>query len=403
MEFRCRVATAGGEITEAIYIADSEAGLRHDLEQKGLYLLAVRRKGALGLPAIALPGRRRVPTYEFLIFNQELATLLKAGMPLVQSLEILRRRAGNPVFKAVLDDVYERVRAGSALSEAFEAQGDLFPKVYTASLLAGEKSGGLEQVIRRYVTYVKVLGTVRRRTLSALVYPMILVLLAIVVVAIIILRVVPEFSEFYNQFDRDLPIATRMIVAASDLLRAYFLVIALGVVGVAGFLWTWVRQPSQRARLDRVILHIPWLGPIAQKFATTQMARTLATLLGGGIPVVNALDIAARSMGNRHMARELDVVAQRVREGQALATTMADRKVFPEVAIKMVEVGESTGALQEMLNALADFYDEEIEANLGRFVTLVEPILLVVMGLVIAGLLLALYMPLFQLSSVLST
>ncbi len=402
MEFRCRVATAGGEINEAIYVADSEAGLRHDLEHKGLYLLEIRRKGAFGLRALALPTRRRIPSHEFLIFNQELATLLKAGMPLVQSLEILRRRATHPVFKAVLDDVYERVRAGSALSEAFEAQGDLFPKVYTASLLAGEKSGSLEQVIRRHVAYVKVIGAVKRRTLSALIYPVILTVLAVIVVGIIILNVVPEFAAFYGQFGKELPLATRIIVAVSAFLRTYFLVVLLALAGAGTAFWTWITQPGQRARFDRLVLRLPWLGPVARKFATSQMARTLATLLGGGIPLVTALDISARSIGNRYMARELETVGQRVREGQALALTMAEHHVFPDVAIKMVEVGESTGALQDMLNALADFYDEEIEANLGRFVTLVEPILLVVMGLVIAGLLLALYMPLFQLSSVMS-
>lgn len=404
MEFRCRLGTPGGEIIEGIYVADDEARLRREFEEKGLYVLGMRRSGQRALGTIslpALPRRRGVPTREFLVFNQELATLLKAGMPLVQSLDILRKRVGNPVFKSVLDDVYERVRAGSALSEAFEAHGAMFPGVYTASLLAGEKSGNLEQVLRRYVGYVKVVTSVRRKTVSALVYPAILLSLAIVVVTIIVVRVVPEFSNFYNSFGHELPLSTRFIVGLSNVVTTYFALIIGSILAVVLGGWWWTRRPGQKQRLDRQILRVPALGPIAQKFSTSQGARTLATLIGGGIPLVNALEVTSRSLSNQYMAGELARAAQEVREGRSLATAMQDRGAFPDVAIKMVEVGESTGALQEMLNSLADFYDEEIETNLGRFVTLVEPILLVIMGLVIASLLLALYLPLFNLSSVL--
>jgi type IV pilus assembly protein PilC len=402
MEFRCRLGTPDGEVIEGIYVAESEARLRRELEEKGLYVLAIQRASRVALTSLRLPRRTRISTREFLVFNQELATLLKAGMPLVQSLDILRRRVTNPLFKSVLDDVHERVRAGSSLSEAFGAHGAMFPGVYTASLLAGEKSGNLEQVIRRYVAYVKVIASVRRRTISALVYPIILLALSCVVVGIIVLRVVPAFGEFYAQFGRELPLSTRVIVAVSAFATGYFLFILAAVIGVAVATWGWVKQPGHRERIDRWLLRLPGVGPIAGKFATSQASRTLATLLGGGIPLVDAIDVSARSIQNRHMAHELQAAAQQVREGRALSAAMGDSGVFPDVAIKMVEVGESTGALQEMLNSLADFYDEEIETNLGRFVTLVEPILLVVMGLIIAGLLLALYMPLFNLTSAVS-
>ena len=401
MEFRCRLGTPGGEIIEGLYVADSEARLRREFEEKGLYVLGLHRAGRARFAGIALPRRARIATREFVVFNQELATLLKAGMPLVQSLDILRRRATNPVFKAVLDDVNDRVRAGSSLSESFEAHGALFPGVYTASLLAGEKSGNLEQVIRRYVSYVKVVANVKRKTVSALVYPVILLALSMVVVSIIMLRVVPAFGEFYSQFGEELPLSTRVIVAISSFASSYFLPIVIVVALVAVGAWQWLQRPGKREWFDRMVLRLPGLGGIAQKFATSQAARTLATLLGGGIPLVNAIDVSARSIRNQYMAHELRSAAQQVREGRALALAMSDSGAFPDVAIKMVEVGESTGALQEMLNSLADFYDEEIETNLGRFVTLVEPILLIVMGLVIAGLLLSLYMPLFNLSNAL--
>jgi len=406
MEYRCRLGTPGGDIIEGVYVADSEARLRREFEEKGLYVLAMQQAGRQALAGIHLPQmprRRKVPSREFLVFNQELATLLKAGMPLVQSLDILRQRVANPIFKGVLDDVHERVRAGSALSEAFEAHGSLFPGVYTASLLAGEKSGNLEQVLRRYVSYVKVVSGVKRKTISALVYPAILVMLSLVVVTVIVVKVVPEFGNFYNQFGKELPLSTRFIVAMSDFVRSYFLLIFGAIAGAALLFLGWVKRPGQRKRLDRAILRLPMIGPIAQKFSTSQGARTLATLLGGGIPLVNALEVTSRSLSNQYMAGELTTAAQQVREGRSLAIAMQESGAFPDVAIKMVEVGESTGALQEMLNSLADFYDEEIETNLSRFVTIIEPALLVIMGIVIAGLLLSLYLPLFNLSSALSS
>ena len=398
MEFRCRLGSAGGEVTEGVYAAESEISLRRQFEEKGLYVLSLRRRGGLG--RLMLGGRRRPSEQEFMAFNQELATLLKAGMPLLQSLEILRQRVANPTFKSVLDDVYDRVRSGTALSEAFAEHSDLFPAVYSASLMAGERSGDLDGVIRRYVAYAKVLGAVRRKTISALIYPAILVALMLLLLGIIVLRVVPAFSDFYATFGEELPISTQIIVAVSNVLVSNFvLLLAVVALAVAGGV-LWFRRPGRRAQLDRVLLALPWVGPIARKFATAQVARTLATLIGGGIPLVQALDIAGRSMANRYLAKELQSVGQQVREGQSFAAALLTRGMFPDVATKMVEVGESTGALQEMLSSLADFYDEEIETEMGRFIAVIEPLLLVIMGVVVAIIVLALYMPLFELSTV---
>jgi type IV pilus assembly protein PilC len=402
MEFRCRLASPNGEIVEGVYVAESEARLRHELEEKGLFVLSLQPKHAIAGVSLNLPQRRGLKTQEFLVFNQELATLLRAGMPLVQSLDLLRSRVTSPLFRRVLDDVHEKVRSGTALSDAFASQGDIFPRVYTASLLAGERSGNLDAVLRRYVEYTKIIATVKRKTLSALVYPAILISLALVLVGIIVIKVVPAFADFYASFGADLPITTKIILAVSDIVRSQFLLLIAGIVGAVVVLFTWIRQPGQKARFDHLILGLPGLGPVARKFATSQMSRTLATLLGGGLPLVNALDISAKSIGNQFMAQQLDVVAARVREGASFASSLEARGVFPDVAVKMAEVGESTGALQDMLNTVADFYDEEISTTMERFVTLVEPVLLVIMGIVIAALLLALYMPLFQLSSVLA-
>lgn len=400
MEFRCRLGTPGGEVIEGIYVADTEARLRKELEEKGLFVLSLQRRG--GLPGLALSGtrRRKISRQEFLVFNQELATLLKAGMPLVQSLDILRQRVSNPTFKAVLDGVHEQVKAGTALSDAFLAHPDLFPPVYAASLTAGERAGNLDEVIRRYVSYEKVIGAVRRRTISALIYPMILVTMMVGLVGIIVLRVVPAFSDFYANFGRELPFSTRIILGISNLLVGNFWAILVGLLVLVALVVSWFRRPGQRTRIDGAVLELPWVGETVKKFSTAQFARTLATLLGGGIPLVNALEISSRSMTNRFLAGQLDVAGTRVREGQSFASALLTLGMFPDVAVKMVEVGESTGALQEMLNSLADFYDEEIETEVARFIALVEPVLLVVMGVIIAFVVLALYMPLFELSSV---
>lgn len=404
MEFRCRLGTPNGEIVEGVYVAQSEAHLRRELEDKGLHVLALRPRGGLSLPGFSFGGgKAKIARHEFLVFNQELATLLKAGMPLVQSLDILRARLTNPVFKAVLDDVYEKVRSGTALSDAFQSHGDLFPSVYTASLMAGERAGNLDAVLRRYVAYAKVIDTVRKKTISALIYPAILITLAVVLVGIIAIKVVPTFAEFYASFDAQLPLSTRIIVGVSNAARANLLLIVIAVLGGAAAFYTWLKQPGQRARFDRTVMRLPYLGTAVHKFATAQLARTLATLLGGGIPLVNALEIASRSTGNRHMSQEMALVAQRVREGQGFAATLLDRHVVPDVGIKMIEVGESTGALQEMLNSLADFYDEEIDTEVSRFVTIIEPALLIIMGIVISAIVLALYLPLFELTSVIGS
>jgi type IV pilus assembly protein PilC len=215
-----------------------------------------------------------------------------------------------------------------------------------------------------------------------------------------VLRVVPAFSEFYTQFGRPLPLSTRIVIGVSGFVVGNLPVISVGVIAALIGLVSWWKQPGQRTRIDRLLLELPWAGETVRKFGTAQLARTLATLLGGGIPLVNALEIGGRSMTNRYLAAELAEVTRRVREGESFAASLLARGVFPDVAVKMVEVGESTGALQEMLNSLGEFYDEEIETEVARFITLIEPVILVVMGAIIALVVLALYMPLFELSSV---
>jgi type IV pilus assembly protein PilC len=253
------------------------------------------------------------------------------------------------------------------------------------------------------VQHVKVLASARSQVISALIYPAVLVVLSVVVVGLIIFQVVPQFADFYAQFEgAELPISTRVLVALSTSVINSALLIAVGLAVVVAALAIWLRRPVERRRLHAGILRLPYFGPLTRRFATAQVSRTLSTLLSGGIPLVNALDIVARSAGNQAVAEHLGIVARQVREGSSLAGALGERGLFPHVAVEMVEVGESTGALSDMLGSVADFYDEENQTSLTRFSNLIQPLLLVVMGIVIAGLLLSLYMPLFRLSSLTS-
>ena len=400
MKFRCRIGTETGEILEEIHLADNESQLRRRLEGKGLAILSLRGQGFLA----GLQGnnwiRKRISKKEFLIFNQELATLLKAGIPLVQSLEILRQRVTNDTLKVLLDTVYEKVKSGINLSDAFTEEKSLVSPVYSASLVAGERSGSLDSVIRRYVSYEKMVQTTRQRTISALIYPMILIFLMSVLVGIIVLQVVPAFSNFYNTFDQQLPLSTQAIVSLSDFLIKNFSVITIGLLSALFTMWLSLKNSNQRIKLDRVLIQLPLIGQTLWKFSTAQLARTLSTLLGGGIPLVSAIEVSSESVQNKYLAKQLSVVRDRVSEGETFSSSLLTHKVFPDVGVKMVEVGESTGALQEMLSSLADFYDEEIEGEVSRFISLIEPVVLVIMGVVIAAVVLALYLPLFELSSV---
>jgi type IV pilus assembly protein PilC len=405
MEFQCRLGTEHGQIVEGVYVADDEAGLRRELEGKGYFILAARPKGGLslpGLPALPALSRRRVSGQELLLFNQELATLLKAGMPLAQSLDILRQKVANPTFKSTLDDVYEKVRSGIALSDACAGHASLFPPIYTASLLAGEKSGNLDEMLRRYIAYTRVVDAVKRNALSAMIYPAVLFTLSLLVLSGIMVWVVPAFQDFYGSFRAELPLATRILIGTSNVIRSNLPYLIIALVGFGIFLWQWLRSRTNMVRLHAAILRLPALGEVATQFATSQFARTLATLLGGGIPLVSALEVAGRAVGNRYVGAAVETITQQVREGVSLGRAMTERRLFPDVALKMVDVGEQTGALQEMLNAVADFFDESVETTLSRFTKLIEPLMLVIMAIVIALILLALYMPVFQLSSAVS-
>ncbi len=377
-------------------MAGSEEALRHELEAEGLHIFSVTRAGsAMGIPF--LRRREKVPSVDFLLFNTQLRTLLHAGLPLAQSLELLKAQQTAPHFKALLDKVHQQVTTGVALSDAFLSLGDVFPRLYSNTLRAGEQSGELESVLQRFVEYQRIVEEMRKKIVAALTYPAVLVLLSVCLIILLVAKVIPSFAGFYVSFDSELPLVTRSVLGLSDFVQGnFFLLVLAGIAAVVSFK-AWVRTPTGRLITDRWRLKVPLVGRLAHLFALSQFSRSLSVLLGGGTPMVPALDTAASSINNMWISKLLMGCVQEVREGRPLSDSVEDTRVAPAMALAMMRVGEATGALPEMLVHTSEFFDEEIEFALGRMVALFEPMILIVMGVVVAGLLLAVYYPLLTL------
>lgn len=392
-EFIARVGTPDGGVVLEHHRSSSADALRRELEARGLHVFRVNAaRGRLRLPALR---RERLASLDFLTFNQQLATLLRAGIPVLQSLELLQRSQASPFFREVLARVLGDVKSGVALSDSFAAQGDLFPRLYSATLLAGERSGDLVAVLDRYISYQQVMDAVRRRVTTALTYPAVLLTLAFGLVILLMTYVIPRFAEFYVGFAGELPLPTAIVMGVSKALRQNLVYIVPAVLVSVYALRRWMRTDAGRARIDRVQLKIPFIGKVFHLFSLSQFVRSLATLLAGGTPLVNALEIATTTVTNFAISGPLARVAPRVREGQALWTSLEKTHLFPELSLAMVQVGEATGALEGMLFNVSRFYDESIELRLGQVVSLIEPLVLVLMGGIIAGLLMTVYLPMF--------
>jgi type IV pilus assembly protein PilC len=398
-EFLCRLADPNGRVVNASYNSVSESELRRRLEDQGFFVYSVREKGkslSTLLPLSA--GRRKIKSREFVIFNQQFLALIQAGLPILKSLELLTQREKDEQFRTILLDINERVKGGALLSEAFEAQG-IFPKVYTASLFAGEKSGGLEEVLGRFIQYQKTVNATRNKIKTALTYPSILAVLLVVLVSFLLAEVVPRFAQFYAGMDAALPAMTLLLVDISQAIRGHLIAGMLVAGALLVVLTMWARSIQGRSHIDRLKLRLPVIGEVWTKFLFAQLSRTLSTLLSGGMPLVGSLEIVADSTGNRVVTQALNRAVVAVREGQSLSRSLEPTGVVPEVAIEMIEVGESSGNLSEMLGHVADFYDEEVNTRLNQLFTYIEPILLMVLAIIVAFVLIALYLPIFSLSS----
>lgn len=397
-QFSVKTGWPDGSVAEESILAPDSKSARSEIERRGGHVFEVKRHGFV-LPGRGGGRRGRVKMADFLIFNQEMIALLKAGLPVVRSFEILLERQESAALRAVLQDVKDRVNSGASISEAFAEQGDIFPRLYWTSLKAGEKSGEIEGVLRRYLKYQKTIIAISRKVVSTLVYPAILILLSTALIGVLMTFVIPKFQEFFADFNADLPLLTVIVVGIAAFLRDNIVWLLPAVAFGAWVGWRWIRTSTGRQWSDGFLLKLPFLGGLFQRFAITQFTRSLATLLGGGTPLVPSLENAAEAIGNRHIARRVREVVPKVREGGELWHALESTGIFTNLTIEMIKVGETSGALEEMLTAVSDFYDEEIDVLLGRVITLVEPAILVLMGGVIITILLSVYLPIFKIMS----
>jgi type IV pilus assembly protein PilC len=392
-EFVCRLGSPDGTVMEQRRVAASSDALRREIESEGLHVFSISAaRSALRIPFLS--KSTKITGQEFLLFNTQLATLLRAGLPLAQGLDLLCKQQSNEHFKAILEKVHQQVTTGVSLSDAFLSLGDVFPRLYPNTLRAGERSGELESVLGRFVEYQRLTESVRKKIIGALTYPAVLIVLSIVLVIILMVKVIPSFTGFYVQFDAELPLPTRIIVAVSEGLQEHFLIISGALAGLFFVFRMWRNSESGRRITDRWRLRVPLIGRLAHLFSVSQFTRSMAVLLGGGTPMVPALETSSTSVNNTYISKLLRSCVQEVQEGRALSDALEDTGQMPDLALAMMRVGESTGALPEMLEHTSGFFDEEIEFSLARLVTLFEPLILVVMGIIVAGLLLAVYYPL---------
>ncbi len=395
-EFRCRIGAPDGRIIEERRLASTEDALRRELEGEGFHIFELgRTRSGLNIPFI---GRKeKVSGKDFLLFNTQLQTLLRAGLPLAQSMDLLKDQQTDPHFRALLTKVHQQLTTGIALSDAFLSLGDVFPRLYGNSIKAGEQSGELEAVLGRYVEYQRLVETVRRKIIAALTYPLVLVSMAITLIIILMTFVIPSFAEFYVNFEAELPLPTVLVMGLADFMKSHLIAISVSVLGLYYGFRAYAATPKGRMRIDRIKLALPLMGTLSLLFAMSQFTRSMSVLLSGGTPMVPAIDTAATSISNVHISEIVLSCVKEVREGRALSDALDDTGRVPDLALAMMRVGEATGALPEMLNHTSEFFDEEIEFSLSRIVTLFEPAILVMMGIIVAGLLLAVYYPLLTL------
>ena len=398
-EFVCKFADAQGQVRRRVETWDSEEELRRDYTERGLLLYSVKaRRSLTEMNLDGVGGRRgRLNLEQFVIFNQQFVTLTRAGLPIPRSLELLAENTKHRRLAAHLNAVQAQVRTGTALSEAFRAQG-VFPPIYTTSLMAGEKSGSLPEVIDRYVQYQKLSLSVRKKILVSLIYPTVLVTLVVVMVVFLVTFVVPEFAGLYDSMGAELPYMTQLLVSIGVTVSENLMLLAASALGIIGMLVVWMRSERVRDSLDRVKLKIPFFGQIWMKYQVSQLCRLLSTLLAGGIPLVQALDTTGRSLGSRLLRETMGGAREKVTEGQSLSKALIAAGIFPSLAVEMIHVGESTGALPEMLNSVAEFFDDDVSTHMAAALSLIEPAIMIFMGIFVAFVLVSLYLPIFSLA-----
>ena len=399
-EYICRLGTPSGEVITRIVEAGAADDAKFQLEKEGFKVFAVSNNGG-GLSSVFPFGgsnkKSRIKQGDFLLFNQQLSALLRAGIPVLQSINLLKMRSGSANLREVLIDVEDKIKSGVPLSQAFEAQG-LFPKIYTASILAGEQSGALDDVLLRFVDYLKRSVGVSRKLRGALAYPAFLLIASGFMVAFLTLYIVPRMSDLFRSLsaNRGLPTVTVVVLAVSSGVanNIWWLAPLFLIVGVSLFFW--LRTESGKLLLHRLLLRLPVAGQLIRNMATSQLARSLSTLLSGGITVPDSWEIASQALNNIELRHRSQAVSPMIREGRGFTEALENAKWMPELALDMIGIGEKSGSLREMLDEVAAFYDAEAEVRLEQLTTLLEPLILIFMAGIVVVILLAIYLPIIQ-------
>jgi len=396
-EFVCRVADADGRVFSHVEPANTLDEARQKLADRGLYVYSVESRGGRLGSLVRRRTGRQVGGSDFLILNQQFNTLIKAGLPILKALDLLATRATSPKLRPVVEQIRDQVREGKSLSEAVDQAG-VFSKVYSTAILAGEKSGNLPGVLDYYIGYQRVSTGVKKKIIATLVYPTLLICVATVIVTYLVTGVIPKFALLYRDLNVELPTPTRILIALTVDYRMYFvgLVGTLAVTAVGVFLWS--RTEEGGTAFDRFKFRLPLVGDTLLKFQVAQFCRTLSTLLTGGTPLVAGLQTATEAITSKLLQGTVAHATKMVREGESLAGALSSQGVMPQMAVDMIEVGESSGAISPMLNSVAEFYEEEVNLRLAALVAVIEPVLLIIMGLFVAFILISLYLPIFSFS-----
>jgi type IV pilus assembly protein PilC len=396
-EFICRVADANGRVFSHVEAAGTLEEARQKLADRGLFVYSVQSRSSLITGMLGVRKERKIGGNDFLILNQQFNTLIKAGLPILRALDLLATRATAPKLRPVLTQIRDRVREGKSLSEAVDEAG-VFSKMYSTAILAGEKSGNLSGVLDYYIAYQRVSTGVKKKILATLVYPTLLVAVASIIVTYLVTVVIPKFAMLYRDLGAPLPGPTKFLVTVTVDYRLYIVgligAVFLTLVGV----FFWSRSEAGGVAFDRMKFRVPVVGDTLLKFQVAQFCRTLATLLTGGTPLVSALQTASESITSKLVRGTVGRATQMVREGESLHGALSASRVMPELALDMIEVGESSGALAPMLNSVAEFYEEEVTLRLSAMVAVIEPVILIFMGLLVAFILISLYLPIFSFS-----
>ena len=399
-EFICRLGTPAGEVVTRTVEAVGAAEARVRLEAEGFRVFSVAVPRAAGVASITRGGKggtqARVKPGDFLIFNQQLSAIIRAGIPILQAIAMLRRRASSSRLRMVLADVEDKIRSGMALSAAFAAQGPIFPRIYTASILAGERSGALDDVLARYVSYMRRGVEIRRKIRGALAYPLFLLAASMGMVTFLTVYVVPKMSSLFEGFNRELPAVTKVVIGISHFASGNFYWLVPTILASIIGLYLWSRTPSGALNLDRFLLKLPIVNQLIRQLAVAQMTRSLATLLAGGITLVESWEIAAESITNKELRARSSATLPMIREGRSFTESLESAGWIPPLALDMIGVGERSGSLREMLEEVADFHDRESEVRLEQLTTVIEPAILLVMGGVVVTILLSIYLPIIQ-------